>query len=69
MTAKRRPLPVYELRPDIAALLEDGDAFGVALRSAVRAALRDHKRSGDPIIAWQDGRVVTIPASEIPVDD
>jgi hypothetical protein len=67
MTAKRRPLPVYEMRPDIAALLKDGDAFGDALRTAVRVALREHKRRGESIVVWQDGRVVTIAAEDIPV--
>ncbi len=37
-----------------------------ALRQAVREALLDHKRAGNPVAVWQDGRVVWIPPEEIP---
>ncbi len=40
-----------------------------ALQCAVRAALLDHKRAGNPIAVWRDGQVVWIPPEEIPVDD
>ncbi len=40
-----------------------------ALNEAVRDALLDHKRAGNPIAIWRDGKVVIIPANEIPVDD
>jgi len=39
-----------------------------ALRQAVREALLSHKRSGNPVAVWQNGRVVWVPADEIPVD-
>jgi hypothetical protein len=34
-------------------------------RLAVNDALRMHKRLGNPIAAWQDGKVVIIPPEEI----
>lgn len=34
---------------------------------AVREALLEHKRAGNPIAAWQDGRVVWIQPEDIPV--
>ena len=37
-----------------------------ALRAAVRDALQRHKRDGDPVAVWRDGRVVWLPADEIP---
>lgn len=37
-----------------------------ALREAVHRAIREHKLLGRSIIVWQDGKVVEIPASEIP---
>jgi hypothetical protein len=40
-----------------------------ALNEAVRLALLDHKRAGNPIASWRDGKVVIIPPEEIPVDD
>jgi len=39
-----------------------------AMRQAVREALAQHRQAGDPIVVWRDGRVVWIPAAEIPVD-
>jgi hypothetical protein len=38
-----------------------------AARKAVREALEDHKRAGNPIAGWRDGRVVLIPPEEIEV--
>ena len=40
---------------------------GVA--GAVRNALLQHKRAGNPIAVWEDGKVVWIPAEEIDVPD
>ncbi len=28
-----------------------------------------HKRLGDPVVGWKDGKVVWVPAEEIEVDD
>jgi len=39
------------------------------LGRAVRQALQMHKRAGNPVAGWRDGKVVIIPAEEIPVDD
>lgn len=40
-----------------------------AIRRAVRDAILDHKRTGDPIVVWRDGKVCWIPADEIVVPD
>jgi hypothetical protein len=40
-----------------------------AMARAVRRALLQHKRAGNPIAVWQDGQVVWIPPEEIPVED
>ena len=44
-------------------------AVEAAIREAVREALLMHKRLGNPVAAWRDGRVVWIPPDQIPVDD
>jgi hypothetical protein len=36
-----------------------------ALKKAVADAIADHKRFGDPIVIWRDGKVVKIPADKI----
>lgn len=37
------------------------------LRVAVRNALKEHKRAGNPVAAWKNGKVVLIRPEEIPV--
>ena len=36
-----------------------------ALKIAVANAIEEHRRSGDPIVVWEKGRVVKIPASRL----
>ena len=51
--------------PDIDRIFEDGTAVDRAFDRAVRDALRMHKRAGNPIAIWKDGKVVWISASKI----
>ena len=44
----------------------DLDRIEWALRAAVRDALQRHKRDGDPVAVWREGRVVWLPPDEIP---
>jgi hypothetical protein len=46
-----------------------GKEIQAVLRRAVQHALLMHKRAGNPIAVWQDGKVVMIPPEEIPVAD
>lgn len=36
-----------------------------ALRVAVRDAIKDHVRTGDPMYFWKDGRVIKVAASKL----
>lgn len=36
-----------------------------AFALAVRAALLDHKRAGNPVAIWEDGKVKIVPPEEI----
>lgn len=60
-----------EFRNSKRLLLENLEIVDDALRRAVRHALLMHKRAGNPIVTWRDGKVVWIPAEEIvvPTDD
>lgn len=40
-----------------------------AITLAVREALVQHKRAGNPVAIWRDGKVVWLPPEDIPVDD
>jgi hypothetical protein len=50
-------------------LLEHGEAVEGVLRRAVNHALLMHKRAGNPIATWRNGKVVLIPPDEIEVSD
>jgi hypothetical protein len=50
-------------------LIVEGEAVDKAMSEAVRHALLTHKRAGHAIASWKDGRVVIIPAEEIPVGE
>jgi hypothetical protein len=40
-----------------------------AIQESVREALLAHKRAGQAVAGWRDGRVVWVPPEEIPIDD
>jgi hypothetical protein len=46
-----------------------GEPVAAALRRAVRDALLEHKRAGNSVASWKDGKVVIIPAEEILVEE
>jgi hypothetical protein len=41
------------------------DRIVEAIGDAVQAAIRDHKRAGNPIAEWRGGRVVIVPPEEV----
>jgi hypothetical protein len=49
--------------------IEHGEAIEQVLRHAVQHALLMHKRLGNPVAIWQDGKVIVIPPDEIAVED
>jgi hypothetical protein len=40
-----------------------------ALREAVRTTVAEHKRRGNSIVVWKDGRPVWIPARDIRLEE
>ncbi len=54
---------------DPSARFRDTARILAAMDEAVRAAILDHKRAGNPIAVWRDGQVVWIAPQDIPVDD
>jgi hypothetical protein len=55
-------------RVDIRKAFAEGTVIDQALKRAVAEAMRDHKRTGDPVAVWDwsEGRVVWLSATEIP---
>lgn len=58
-----------EAREEMARRFSDDEFLTVAVRNAVRAAVEDHKRAGNPVAGWRDGKVALVPPEEIVVPD
>jgi hypothetical protein len=48
--------------------VEDVPRILQAMREAVREALLQHKKLGNPVAVWRDGQVVWLSPAEIPTD-
>lgn len=46
-------------------LADQAEAIELVLQEGVRRALSIHKRLGNPIAIWKDGKVVIVPPEEI----
>ena len=51
---------------NIAEIFRQRTAIDKAVGDAVHDALRHHKRAGNPVAAWRDGKVVWIQPKDIP---
>lgn len=56
-------------KKDIGKLLADSDGVTRALTRAVRQAMLQHKRMGNPVATWRNGKVVWIAPEEIEVSE
>lgn len=36
-----------------------------AIKEAVRGVLEEHKRLGEPVVIWRDGKIAKVPASQL----
>jgi len=50
-------------------LFRDGKEIDSALRNAVQQALLQHKKAGNPVAEWRDGKVVLIKPEDIVVEE
>lgn len=49
-------------------IFSDDARSGALAQEAVLDALREHKRNGQSVVVWQDGKVVTLAPEDIPVN-
>ena len=59
----------FQPKSRIEELFCDDELIARALGEGVRAALLRHKRAGNPIAIWRDGKVVLLSPDEIPISD
>jgi len=55
-------------RPSITELFDDGRAIDEALRLGVQDALIRHKRLGQRVATWKNGRVVVLEPADIRIE-
>ncbi|MCF6153112.1 MAG: hypothetical protein E3K38_12650 [Candidatus Kuenenia stuttgartiensis] len=47
----------------------NGREIDEALQQAVKEALLKHKKAGNPVVSWKDGKIIWIQPEDIPVED
>jgi isoaspartyl peptidase/L-asparaginase-like protein (Ntn-hydrolase superfamily) len=57
------------LNKDIGELFDDRESMDRALARAVRQAVLQHKRAGNPVAIWRDGKVAWLNPDEIELPD
>ncbi len=56
------------VKDKISEIFEDKEKITRALSSAVNKALLQHKKAGNPVASWEDGKIVWIQHDDIPVE-
>ena len=57
------------VKDKITEIFEDKEKITKALSRGVNEALLKHKRAGNPIVSWKDGKIVWIQPEDIAVED
>ena len=58
-----------EAKKNIDEFFNNGSEIDEALQKAVKEALLLHKKAGNPIASWEDGKIIWIQPEDIPVED
>jgi phosphatidylserine/phosphatidylglycerophosphate/cardiolipin synthase-like enzyme len=51
---------------DIDQIFRDGSAIDEALERAYRRAVKQHRQNGVPMVFWENGKIIKVPADQIP---
>jgi len=49
--------------------ISDDALLEAAFRRAFRKAVLEHRRAGVPMVFWEDGKIVHVPADQVPLPD
>ena len=53
----------------VAEALKDRKRIDAAFRRAFRKAVLDHRRAGVPMVFWENGKIVHVPADQVPLPE
>lgn len=56
-------------KKNIDEFFHNGSEIDEALQQAVKEALLLHKKAGNPVASWKDGKIIWIQPEDIPVED
>jgi hypothetical protein len=51
---------------DIDQIFRDGTAIDDALDRAYRRAVKQHRQNGVPMVFWENGKIIKVPADQLP---
>jgi hypothetical protein len=54
---------------DLDLILTDRTLIEAALRRAVKEAVEHHRRAGNPVATWRNGRVEWVPPEHLPTSE
>lgn len=49
--------------------IQDEALLNAAFRRAFRKAVLEHRRAGVPMVFWENGKIVHVPADEVPLPE
>ncbi len=58
-----------ETKKNIDDIFSNGKEIDEALQKAVREALLQHKKAGNPVVSWEEGKIVWIQPEDIIVEE
>ena len=53
-------------KKDIDQIFREGTAIDEAVERAYRRAVRQHRQNGVPMVFWENGKIVEVPADQLP---
>jgi hypothetical protein len=53
-------------KKDIDQIFQNGTAIDEALDRAYRRAVRQHRQNGVPMVFWENGKILKVPADQLP---
>ncbi|MGA3072413.1 MAG: hypothetical protein ABSG56_01850 [Bryobacteraceae bacterium] len=53
-------------KKDIGQIFREGTAIEEALERAYRRTVKEHKQRGFPMVFWENGKIIEVPADQLP---
>jgi hypothetical protein len=53
-------------KKDIGQIFREGTAIEEALERAYRRAVKQHRQNGVPMVFWENGKIIEVPADQLP---